>query len=153
MKRLERGVVDFLRIQGCVVVTTIDKKGFPHSSCKGIVKVAPEGRIYLLDVYRATTCANLQHNRHISITAFDEHKFRGYCLKGLARISDAKDLAPALIKAWEERITSRITQRLLRNIREEKGHLHHPEALLPGPAYLIVMQTQEVVDLTPQHLK
>lgn len=136
-----------------MLVSTIDKSGFAHSACKGIVKINRNGKAYLLDLYRANTYENLKRNPHISITAFDEHKFIGYCLKGKAEIQAAAKLRSEIIRAWEARITSRITQRVLKNIREEKGHPRHPEALLPQPEYLIVMDVKEVVDLTPQYLK
>jgi general stress protein 26 len=153
MKRLANEIINFFQNQGCVVVSTIDRQGFAHSACKGIVKINHNGRLYLLDLYRAKTHENLKRNPHISITAFDEHKFLGYCLKGKAEMLPPGKLQSQIIKAWEARITSRITQRLLKNIREEKGHPRHPEALLPKPEYLIVMDVEEVVDLTPQHLK
>jgi hypothetical protein len=63
------------------------------------------------------------------------------------------ELTPDIVKVWEERITNRLTQRLLKNIREEKGHRGHPEASLPKPKYMIVLEVDEVVDLTPSHLK
>ncbi|MFH0935777.1 MAG: pyridoxamine 5'-phosphate oxidase family protein [Candidatus Omnitrophota bacterium] len=153
MARINVNTIHFLQNQGCVVVSTIDKGGFPHSSCKGIVEITGDGRIYLLDVYKARTYENLKRNAHISITAVDEHRFRGYCLKGKAKIIPRDKLDQKIIKAWEASITGRLTQRLLRNIREEKGHPGHPEALLPQPQYLIAMDVNEVVDLTPGHLK
>jgi len=151
--RLTNDIIHFLHNQGFVIVSTIDSRGFVHNACKGIVKINPDGRIYLLDLYRAKTHANLKSNPHISITAIDEHKFIGYCLQGKARILPQGKLQPEIIKAWEDRITSRLTQRLLKNIREEKGHSRHPEVLLPEPQYLIVMKVEEVIDLTPRHLK
>lgn len=153
MKRLSNEIIHFFHNQGCVIVSTVDKNGFPHSSCKGIVKINDNGRIYLLDLYRTKTYDNLRHNPHISITAIDEHKFMGYCLKGRAKMTPERKPSSQLIKAWEDRITSRLTQRLLKNIHEEKGHPRHPEILLPKPEYLIVMGVEEIVDLTPQHLK
>ncbi len=153
MKRLGDDVIQFFHNQGCVIVSTIDKNGFPHSACKGIVQINRNGRVYLLDLYRARTCENLKHNSHITITAIDEHKFTGYCLKGKAEIIPEEKFGFQIIKAWEARITSRLTRRVLKNIREEKGHPRHPEALLPRPEYLIVMGVEEIVDLTPHHLK
>lgn len=136
-----------------MVVSTVDKKGFPHNSCKGILKIEPKGRIFLLDVYKAQTHDNLEHNTHISLTAVDEHRFSGYCLKGRAEMMPVDKVDFDFLKAWEERITSRLTQRLLKNIRGEKGHHRHPEALLPKPEYLIVVDVDEIVDLTPRHIK
>lgn len=153
MKRLDNEIVRFFRNQGCVIVSTIDKNGFAHSACKGLVKINQNGRIYILDLYAARTYENLRRNPRISITAIDEHKFIGYCLKGKAQIIPQARIQSQVIKAWEDRITSRITHRLLKNIREEKGHPRHPEALLPKPEYIIVMNIEEIVDLTPGNLK
>jgi len=153
MKRLSEGVIDFFQNQGFVFVSTIDKNGSLHNSCKGVVDIKSNGRIYLLDLYKGKTSENLKNNRHINIAAADEHKFIGYCLKGKAKIITAGEISPEIIKAWEERIARRLTRRVIRNIREEKGHSRHPEALLPKPEYLIAMDTEEVIDLTPGHLK
>jgi len=150
---LSKQVIDFFRNQGCVIVSTLDKNGYPHSACKGIIKIEPEGRVYLLDIYKAVTHANLNRNEFFSITAVDEHKFSGYCLKGKARIIKSEELSPDIVKAWEDRVTSRITQRVVKNILDKKGHPKHPEALFPKPKYMIVMDVEEVVDLTPPHLK
>ena len=154
MNPLNEDIIQFFQKQGCVIVSSIDSKGFPHSACKGIVKINQNGSIYLLDAYRGQTLQNLKNNPSVNVTAFDEHKFIGYCLKGKARILFKKELGAEIIKAWEDRIAGRLTQRLLKNIHGEvKGHLSHPEALLPEPEHMIVVDVEEVVDLTPQHLK
>lgn len=153
MKRLNEAVINFFQNQGCVIVSTIDRQGFAHSSCKGLVKMNSKGEVYLLDLYKARTFENLKRNPQMSMTAIDEHRFIGYCLKGKAQILSAREMQPQIIKAWEDRITGRITRRLLRNIHEEKGHPRHPEILLPRPQYLILMKVEEVVDLTPHQLK
>ncbi len=154
MKQLNDTIVQFFQKQGCVIISSIDSNGFPHSSCKGIVRIDKRGSIYLLDAYRGKTFQNLQNNPYVSVTSFDEDKFIGYCLKGRARLLSKEEVSPGMIKAWEDRITSRLTQRLLKNIRGEvKGHPAHPEALLPKPEHMIVVSVEEVVDLTPHHLK
>jgi len=153
MKRLNSDIINFFRNQGFAIVSTIDKSGYPHNACKGIVKINKSGRIYLLDLYRAKTYGNLKQNSRITITVIDEHRFTGYSLKGRAKIVLSEKFTPRIMRAWEERITSRITQRLLKNIREEKGHPRHPESLLPKPQYMIDMETEEVIDLTPHHLR
>ncbi len=153
MVALSGSIINFFQDQGCVLVNSIDENGTPHSACKGIVEITKNGRVFLFDLYRQKTHNNLLLNPKISITAFNEHKFIGYCLKGRASAVTAGEINADLIKAWEERITSRLTQRLLKNIHEEKGHPYHPEALLPKPQYLIAMDVEEIVDLTPQHIK
>ena len=151
--KLPDEIIQFFLKQGFVVVSTIDKNGRPHSSCKGIVKINRNGIIYLLDLYKARTYDNLKRNPRISITAVDEHRFIGFCLKAKAKIILENKIESHIIKAWEERIASRLTRRVLRNIHEEKGHPRHPEALLPKPKYLIAMKIEEIVDLTPHHIK
>jgi len=153
MKRLEEEVINFFQNQGCVIVSTVDKSGFVHCSCKGIVEINRRGKIYLFDLYKGRTLQNLENNRHISITAIDEHKFVGYCLKGKAKIVSQEGLPSQLISSWEDGITHRLTLRLLKNIHEVKGHPKHPEVMLPKPKYMILMQVEEIVDLTPHQLK
>ncbi|RKY33075.1 MAG: hypothetical protein DRP74_00790 [Candidatus Omnitrophota bacterium] len=153
MKRLTPELIHFFQNQGFVIVSTIGKNGLPHNSCKGIARVEVNGRIYLIDLYKAVTYRNLKRNPKISITAVDEHKFRGYCLKGTANIVCAKNLDEEVKKIWEEKIAARAANRLVRNIREEKGHPDHPEARLPKPEYMFVANIEEVVDLTPGDLR
>ena len=153
MKKIPENIIHFLQAQGCVIVSTIDKKGFPHSACKGIVEITKEGRIYLLDLYRGRTYSNLKVNPALSITALDEHRFLGFCLKGKAKIVSLDSASPSLIKAWEDRITNRLTQRVLKNLHGDKGHARHPEILLPKPEYLIALEIKEIIDLTPYHIK
>ena len=153
MYRLSDNIVQFFQDQGFAIVSTIDREGLPHNSCKGIVSIGKNSLVYLLDLYKRKTYNNLRSNPHISITVVDEHKFLGYCLKGKAKILTENKFSPYIIKAWEKKITSRLARRLIKNIKGIKGHLRHPEALLPRPEYLIVMKVEEVVDLTPHNIK
>ncbi|MDD5355504.1 MAG: pyridoxamine 5'-phosphate oxidase family protein [Candidatus Omnitrophica bacterium] len=151
--KLSREIISFLEEQGFVIVSTIDEKGSPHNSCKGMVKISSDGKVFLLDVYKVKTLENLNRNHNMSITAVDEHKFRGYCLKGKGSILGADELDADTLKSWENKITSRTTQRLLKNVRGEKGHSRHPEIQLPNPKYMIYMEVEEALDLTPRKLK
>ena len=153
MKKLSDKIIYFLKRQNFVIISTIDKSGNIHSACKGIVKINKNGKIYLLDLYKKKTFNNLRHNPHVSLIAVDEHSFEGYCLKGKGKIIKQDKFKPQMIKAWDDKVTSRITQRVLRNIRGERGHSKHPEILFPKPKYLIVMEVFEVIDLTPKHIK
>jgi uncharacterized pyridoxamine 5'-phosphate oxidase family protein len=153
MAALSEGLIRFFHRQNYTIITTIDEKGFPHNSCKGIVDIKPEGRIYLLDLYKEKTYSNLQNNVNISVTAVDEHKFIGYSLKGKAHIVERGKIENRIVKLWEDKITKRLSNRLLKNIKGEKGHSSHPEALLPKPEYLIEIDVDEIIDLTPHHIK
>jgi len=153
MKLISAAIIDFLRTQDFVVVSSIDKNGFPHSSCKAIVKIDAAGEIYLVDVYHGVTNENIERNPHISISAVDEHKFIGYCLKGKAAKMQDDSISQEIIKTWEDNITSRLAKRLLRNLAQAQGQRHHPEASLPQPKHLIVLEIEEVVNLAPDHLR
>ena len=151
--RLTEEIINFFHKQPYAIVTTIDNKGHPHNSCKGIVDIEEMGKVYLLDVYKERTFQNLKENPRISIAAVDEHKFMGFCLKGVAKIVRQKEMHSETVKKWEDKITKRISHRLLKNLQGQKGHPRHPEALLPKPEYLIVVDVEEVVDLTPHHIR
>ncbi|MFA5362259.1 MAG: pyridoxamine 5'-phosphate oxidase family protein [Candidatus Omnitrophota bacterium] len=153
MKKLGEEIILFFRNQRFVIVSTIDANGVPHTSCKGIVKIDEKGWVYLLDLYSGNTFANLRRNSNISLTSVDEHAFLGYCLKGRAKIVPVRKLKQDIVSLWEETINSRISHRIVKNLRGEKGHSRHPEALLPDPEYVIVVKIKESVDLTPRHLK
>ena len=153
MKNLPEDIIKFFNSQRFSIVSTIDKDGSPHNACKGIVDMEKDGRVYLLDLYMAKTYENLKANPHISITAVDEHKFIGYCLKGKAKIVPKDKVNKRVLKLWEDKVISRISHRLLKNMRGEKGRKAHPEALLPAPAYLIVVDVDEIIDLIPDHIK
>ncbi|MBN1405586.1 MAG: pyridoxamine 5'-phosphate oxidase family protein [Candidatus Omnitrophica bacterium] len=152
MQLLTDDIIQFFARQGFVIVSTIDSGGMPHTSCKGIVKIEQD-KIYLLDLYKAATYDNLKKNPKISLTAVDEHKFRGYCIKGRASILKASQIKSHIIKTWEDKITTRVRNRILKNIRGEKGHPKHPEILLPKPEYLIAVDVEKTVNLTPHALK
>jgi uncharacterized pyridoxamine 5'-phosphate oxidase family protein len=153
MRKLKDEVVHFFQSQGCVIVSTLSGSGHIHNSCKGIIKINYNGKIYLLDLYQGVTYRNLKRAPAISITAVDEHRFRGYCLQGKATIVNADELPPAVHTMWEDKIAGRLTGRIIKNVQGQKGHSSHPEALLPQPEYLIVMEVENCVDLTPRHLK
>jgi general stress protein 26 len=153
MKPIPKEIIDFLHTQDFVIVSSIDKNGFPHSSCKAIVKVDPSGKIYLVDVYFGVTSENVERNPNISISVVDEHKFIGYCLKGKSSKMQNNFISQEMIKTWEDNITSRLAKRLLKNLVQDHGQKHHPEASLPRPKHLIVLEVEEIVDLAPYHLK
>ncbi len=116
MKKIPDEIVQFLHAQAFVIVLTVDARGRPHASCKGIVEIDKNGRVYLLDLYKRITFRNLKMNSNFSIVGVNEHKFKGYCLQGRAKIIPVEEMDAALIEAWEARIATRITQRVLKNI-------------------------------------
>ena len=150
--KISQEAKNFFEQQNFVIVSTIDEKGNIHSSAKGILEIQEE-KLYLADAYRAVTFINLKRNPTVSITSIDERRFKGFCLKGKASIVEKKDLDQNTLARWEERLIKRISQRLIKNVQEEKITSSHPEAELPQPQYLIVVDVEQIVDLAPQHLK
>ncbi|MFA5069496.1 MAG: pyridoxamine 5'-phosphate oxidase family protein [Candidatus Omnitrophota bacterium] len=147
--RISDEVAHFLNKQGYTVISTIDEYGYVHNSCKGIINIDVRGHIQLLDLYKQATHANLKRNPVISLTVVDEHKFIGYSLKGHARIMDKKDIQQDILKAWNKKISSRLSGRLMKNVKGDRGHAGHPEAILPEPEYIIEMDVDKVIDLAP----
>jgi hypothetical protein len=152
MLALKEEIKQFFLQQGFVIVSTIDRSGLIHNSCKGIAEIDSDGRIYLVDVYRARTFKNLQKNSNITITAVDEDKFEGYCLKGQAKIIPYQNLGSKVISMWEARLAGRITKRVLKHVSQDQGQKLHPEAILPKPEYLIAAEIKEIIDLAPGNL-
>ena len=153
MKEIPKDIVVFLERQGFVIVSTLDKNGKIHCAAKGIAGIEKSGKIYMIDLYCRRTFANLKKNSTISITAIDDSRFEGYTLKGKGQIVKRDQIKDHIIKNWESKIVERISQRVIKNIKISKKSLHHPEARLPQPRYLIVMDVEDIVDLTPKHLK
>ena len=152
MKELTRSVVNLLYNQGFVIVSTIDPKGGIHCSAKGIVDV-DKNKVYLVDLYKAVTFSNLKLNPTVTITVVDEAEFIGFALKGTAAIVERKDLEGRIVKKWEQRLVGRISKRVIKNIKKDKGSSLHPESRFPQPQYLIQVEVKEAVDLTPSNLK
>lgn len=153
MIRLPRNIIYFFEQQRFVIVSTLDHKDKIHSSAKGIVGIEETGRVYLIDLYQANTFNNLKRNPTISITAIDEHQFIGYTLKGKAEIVQKSEIGETVMRNWYDRVVQRISQRVVKNIKEDKINSQQPEAFFPHPQYLIKMNVEEIVDLTPGHLK
>ena len=153
MEKIPAEVNYFFQNQGFVIVSTIDSQGQIHCSAKGIARIEEEGKVYLIDLYQANTFRNLQNNPTITITAVDERRFKGYALKGKARIVEKKDLGEPILKEWDEKVVKRISDRLIKNIQEDKKASNHPEARFPEAKYLIVMSVEQIIDLSPAHLK
>jgi uncharacterized pyridoxamine 5'-phosphate oxidase family protein len=153
MKKLSSDIIYFLEKQGFVIVSTFDARDRIHCAAKGIAGIEKQGKVYLIDLYKAQTFNNLLRNPNISITAVDEHLFVGYTLKGKAKIVERESIKNHIIDKWEERVIQRISKRLIRNLKNERKSFHHPETRFPRPQYLIEVEVEEIIDLTPQHLK
>ncbi len=146
-------IVNFFSRQNFVIASTLDAEQKIHCSAKGIAGIEPEGKIYLIDLYFARTFENLRRNPTLSLTSVDEHVFTGYTLKGKGEIVAREKIAAGIVKSWEEKVVQRVSTRVIKNIQTDKQGKHHPEARFPHPKYLIVARVEQIVDLTPAHLK
>ena len=153
MIALSDEIVFFLEKQEHVIVSTLEPSGGIHCSVKGIVGIEKEGKVFLIDLYFGRTFQNLKRNPAITITSVDGHRFVGYALSGKARIVEREKIRDSIIAAWEERVIRRISQRMLRDIKEESRAAHHPESMFPHPQYLIEIDVKKITDLAPAHLK
>ncbi len=153
MKEIPDNVIQLLKERGYVIVSTLDNNGGIHCSAKGVVEVKKKGEVYLIDLYKQITYNNLKRNPTISITAIDEHQFIGFTLKGKANIVKRDKIENESIKQWEQKIVERISKRVIKNVKRDRGSIKHPESRFPQPEYLIEMTVAQIIDLTPSHLK
>jgi len=153
VKKITEDIIHLFHKQGFVIVSTLDAEGSIHCSAKGIAGIAAEGKIYLIDLYRGKTFSNLKRNPTVSITAVDEDEFSGFTLKGKAKIVDREEIKGHIIASWEDKVIQRVSKRVISDIKKDKKSLHHPEALFSHPQYLIEVDVDNVVDLTPKNLK
>jgi predicted pyridoxine 5'-phosphate oxidase superfamily flavin-nucleotide-binding protein len=153
MQALSQEIVNFLQSQGFVIISTLDADGSIHCSAKGIVTIDEAGKVYLIDLYLGSTFHNLKTRPTVSITAVDERRFMGYSLKGKATIIAKKDFDKSVIGAWQEKIIQRISKRLIKNVQDARSKNGHPEAHLPAAQYLIAVEVEKIIDLTPAHIK
>ncbi len=153
MKSLPKDIINCLKRQSVVIVSTLDSRERIHCAAKGIVGIDPQGKVYVIDLYYRNTFENLKRNPTISITAVDEERFEGYSLKGKAKIVERDKIEEHIMKEWEQKVIERISSRVIKNIQVSKKTRHHPESRMPQPRYLIVIEVEDIVDLTPSHLK
>jgi uncharacterized pyridoxamine 5'-phosphate oxidase family protein len=153
MKQLSGEIIQVFQKQGFVIVSTLDIEGRIHCSAKGIVGIEEQGRVFIIDLYHGVTFNNLKRNPLVSITAIDEEAFVGYTLKGKATVVEREKIKKHIISGWEDKVIQRISRRVINDIKREKKSRHHPEAIFPHPRYFIEIDVEEIVDLTPAHLK
>lgn len=143
-------VKNLLEKQHFIIAATLDKDGIIHTSAKAVIEVDDSGKIFILDLYKGKTYDNIKNNSNITVTVIDEHKFKGYSIKGKAKIFDKKTLSKETLIIWNDKISKRIARRVIKHVKgEESGHSGVPEARFPVPKYLIELTADNIVDLAP----
>jgi len=147
---IDKDIIKFFEKQDTVIVSTIDSAGRIHCSVKGIISAESNEYIFLIDLYLYRTFRNLKKNPVISITALDEHLFKGYTLQGEAEIIHRDKMHESVFEEWERRVVLRISKRVARNVsRGIKADTHHEAHLPVHPQYLIKVSVKNIIDLKP----
>lgn len=150
--KLDKDILNFFEKQDSVVVSTIDAVGNIHCAIKGIVSAKEEDKVFLIDLYLRETFKNLKKNPLISITALDEHLFKGYTIQGEAEIISRDKIHEEIFEDWERRVVERISKRISRSVGAGlQSRVHHEAHLPTHPQYLIKVTVKNVVDLRPPH--
>jgi hypothetical protein len=76
---------------GHVFIATADSDGLPHLASARRVRVEPAGRLWVAEWFCPGTMANLEHNRHISLVAWDHTADVGYQVLG--QVEDIREVA------------------------------------------------------------
>lgn len=140
--------------QHFVIISSVNRKGDVDSAAKAIIEVDPKGRICVLDLYRGRTYKNISKNPRVTLTAIDERRFRGYSIKGKARVVNDRALPKKKLSAWQDKIAKRIARRLINHVKEETpDHEDIPEARFPFPKHIIEIDVSEIVDIAPHRAK
>ncbi|MBN1354280.1 MAG: pyridoxamine 5'-phosphate oxidase family protein [Candidatus Omnitrophica bacterium] len=140
----------FLERQHFVIVSSLGERGSIRTAAKDIVEIGTNGKILLLDLYKEGTYRNIKRSPHITLTAIDERKFKGYSLVGKARIVKEDVVSARLMKLWHQKLAKRIAKRLIRHVKEEVSeHETIPEAKFPFPKYLIEVSVDNIINLAP----
>ncbi|OGX53258.1 MAG: hypothetical protein A2267_03615 [Omnitrophica WOR_2 bacterium RIFOXYA12_FULL_38_10] len=152
--KLPDEIVRFLDEQNIVIVSTFDENENIHCSVKGIIGSEEAEKIFIIDVYKKKTYKNLKRNPKVSITAVDEQKFKGYTLQGKAKLILQKKITQDVLEKYEERITRRISNRVIKGIQKctKSAKLHEVELPL-RPQYLIEIEVENIIDLSPPKAK
>ena len=152
--RIPENAARMLDKQHFVIVSSVDQKGSVDSAAKGIIEVDPKGRICVLDLYRGRTYRNIKKNPRVTLTAIDERRFRGYSIKGKARIMSDGALPKRKLSVWQDKIAKRIARRLIKHVKEETpDHEDIPEARFPLPKHIIEIDVLDIIDIAPHRAK
>ena len=150
--KLDQDIINFFEKQDSVIVSTIDAEGRIHCSVKGIVEAQDKSKILLVDLYLYRTFRNLKKNPAVSLTAVDDHTFKGYTLQGIAEIIPRDKMHERIFEDWEKRVVQRISKRISKSVKAGlKSHKHHEAHLPAHPKYLISVTVENVIDLCPPH--
>ena len=85
MSRLSGEIKDFIQ-NHLAYVATVDEKGVPNVVPKGDIAILDDNTVLFADLYSHQTKKNLTKNPNIAITIVNPAAYKGYQLKGKAKI-------------------------------------------------------------------
>lgn len=83
--KISNGVKDFLK-NYLAYVATVDGNGMPNVVPKGDIAILDDNTVVFADLYSHQTKKNLIQNPNIAITVVNSAAYKGYQLKGKAKI-------------------------------------------------------------------
>ncbi len=124
MTKIRNELKDFLK-RYLAFVATVDTKGRPNVVPKGNLAVQGDNQIVFADLYSHQTKKNLKHNPNIAITVVNPAGYKGYQLKGSAKIIEHG-------KAYDKLAVE----------LGGDGQLNHPDA-----KYAVKVKINKVIDI------
>jgi len=106
-------------------VATADDKGIPNVVPKGDIAILDDDEIVFADLYSHQTKNNLAKNPKIAVTVVNPAGYKGYQLKGTAKIIEHG-------KIYDE-LATRV---------QESGQLNHPNA-----KYAVKIKVNKIIDI------
>lgn len=85
MPKISAEIKDFIK-NHLAYVATVDEKGAPNVVPKGDMAILDDNTVVFADLYSHQTRRNLTKNPHIAITVVNPAAYKGYQLKGKAKI-------------------------------------------------------------------
>lgn len=124
MVKFSDEIKDFLK-NHLAYVATVNEKGIPNVVPKGDIAILDDNQIVFADLYSHQTKKNLIKNPNIAVTVVNPAGYKGYQLKGKAKIIERGKAYNAL----SEQIS-------------EGGQLRHPNA-----KYAVKIKVNKIIDI------
>lgn len=124
MARFSDEVKDFLK-KYLAFVATADEKGVPNVVPKGDIAILDDQYVVFADLYSHQTKKNLAKNPYIAISVVNPAGYKGYQIKGRAKIIERGERY--------DKLSSRLP---------EGGQLNHPQA-----KYAVMARVSKIIDI------
>jgi nitroimidazol reductase NimA-like FMN-containing flavoprotein (pyridoxamine 5'-phosphate oxidase superfamily) len=128
-------------------IATADSQAQPNAAPKFLLKI--EGAsLYMVDCVMGKTWLNIQANPRVSIPVMDIDTLIGYRINGRAKVIDGGAQNQELLDELTNKQIKLSTERIVRNIRQEKGK-RNLEVQFPDTVGMFVVEVENVVEIGP----